>query len=185
MGARGDWSPGKIAVAVVAMLVMIWWKGGGGMFASMPTIANAGMNQIVVGSDPKNQTRYDLRSPADFGGAVVDYSFGSHGFVDDMGGRAMFAFANSDSFAAASRRAKACGTCLNSQLGNSIMAMMLIPRDEEALKQMKSVRLHAGSHFQISGQHLALQSMTHNGQAAQVGFGNAGIFLVSSIRNAD
>ena len=50
---------------------------------------------------------------------------------------------------------------------------------------MKGVRLHAGSHFQLSGQHLALQSVMLNGQAGQVNFGNTGIFLVSTISNTD
>jgi hypothetical protein len=183
MDSRGEFSPRNLAIAAVVVVLFIWWKSGG--LASMPTITNAGLNQIVVGSGPKDQTRYELRSPAEFGGAVVDYDFGSHGFIDEMGGRAMLAFANSDTYAAAVDRAQRCRTCIPSQLGNSIMTAMLIPRDEEALRQMKRCRLHAGSHFQLTGQHLALQSMIHDGQSASVQFGNTGVFLVSSISNAD
>src|SRR5258705_13168620 len=101
MGAGGEWTPGRIAVAVVALIVIIWWKGSGEMLASMPTIANAGLNQIVVGSKPTDQTRYELRSTADFGGAVVDYDFGSPRFIHGMGRRGIKAVPNSPSFAAA------------------------------------------------------------------------------------
>jgi hypothetical protein len=177
-------NPRNLVIGLVVIGAFFWWKCSG-MFASMPAITSAGTGQIVVGAGTGDQTRYRVGSDADFDGAVVSYDVGAPGFLSGMGARAMLGFANSDTFSAAAQRAQRCRTCLYSQLGNNIMTLVLIPRDEAALKEMKGCHLSVGSHFHIAGQHLALQSMTHNGQSGQVNFGNTGIFLVSSISATD
>src|SRR4051794_3331923 len=115
MESRDGFNPRNLIIAVVIAGLAIWWKSG--MFASMPTITQAGLNQIVVGANPSDQTRYEVHSEAEVGGAVVDYDFGSHGFIDEMGGRAMLTFCNSDTYSAAVQRAQRCQTCIPSQLG--------------------------------------------------------------------
>ena len=188
MGIYGPWTRQRVLITLAALAVIPWWKGGGGFLASMPTVANAGMNQIVVGASPADQARYELRSPAEFEATVVDYQFNSFGmsggFLKDMGARAMLAFASTDSYQSAVARSKRSGACLGSCLGNSTMTLILIPRDAEALSQM-SVSRRMGSRFHIAGQYLVLQSVKRNGQLARVDFGNTGILLVSAMREAN
>ena len=131
MGVYGPWTRQRVVITLVALAVIPWWKGGGGFLVSMPTVANAGMNQIVVGASPADQARYELRSPAEFEATVVDYQFNSFGmsggFLKDMGARAMLAFASTDSYQSAVARSQRSGACLGSCLGNSTMTLILIP----------------------------------------------------------
>jgi hypothetical protein len=158
------------------------------IFATMPALT-IHSSYLSVGDPSGDHASFTMNSDCEIQAASVGYQFNSLNLGNSLapfGVRGIISFMDPDQLQAIQQNSRQTGTCMATYLNDcegkgQISHLVLIPRDEAALAEMRHASIGSGQNFHLDGCYLDFQEGTLNSMQINTPIPGTGFFLVKSI----